>query len=161
MSPSFWSAMAFGLFIVGLSKTIKLILKKLDETRKKITQDIEKAALEKKEAEAYLKEAQKEYNQVKEQVSHILKHAQVEADRLREEAYQDIEAMKATQKRLLEERLLSMEKEALQGMKNKAMTMALSAAYHRVKHHHTADKDKAIFAKTLDHIKTMPDFFQK
>lgn len=125
-SPSFWTSLAFIVFVILVGRPVlKIILKFLDDRCYQIKVDIDAAAKLRHEAEEYLYASKSQLQEAKEQAKAIIEHAVLETDRLKSEARHKLEELIRNEERITQERIEIVKSEALAEIKKQAVQIAV------------------------------------
>jgi F-type H+-transporting ATPase subunit b len=130
MSPEFWVAVSFVLFIGVLIYfgTHKAILASLDQRAERIKAELDEARRLKEEARALLAEYERKKSEAEQEAAGIIEGAKAEALRLAEEAKTKSEEFLARRTKLAETKIAQAEAQALADVRNAAAEAAVSAA---------------------------------
>ncbi|MFN7709896.1 MAG: hypothetical protein ACK5O7_02895 [Holosporales bacterium] len=127
--PSFWTLVAFLLFLMLVAKPFRRhALPALDNHIKKVEQDIERASQAYVEAQTLLMQAREAQGKAKHLAQEILQHSQQEAERLRQEAQEEIKRFLSKEEQLMLDRIHRAEQAALKEVRRRSFKVALQAA---------------------------------
>ena len=127
-STSFWTAMAFVIFVVGFGKKIATIIADmLDERAVRIKGEIEEANQLREEAQGLLAEYQKRQRSAQTEAEAIIQHARNEAARIAAEAEQTLEASLTRREQMVEDRINQASAKAMDEVRSLAVDVAVEA----------------------------------
>lgn len=126
--PTFWTAVAFVVFIALIVKPlIKAVPKALDARADKIRGDLDEAERLKTEAQDLLAQYQRKQRDAAREAEEIVAHARREADRLAEDAHAKLEQRLERREKLALERIERAEAQALADVRARAVDVAIEA----------------------------------
>ena len=134
------------LFAIALfvGKAHKGIAGGLDNKIAAIKEQLEEAKELRAEAEALRKEYADKIAGAEKDAEALLVKAQAEADGILEKAEADTKDMVERRKRMAEDKIAAAEREAVQDVRNRAVTAATGASRKLIAEKHDADADKAL-----------------
>lgn len=153
--PTFWTAVAFVVFVAAVFKPIKkALVGALDGRSEQIRQSLDEAQSLREEAQGLLAEYKRKQRAVLEESEAILGQAKVEAGRLREQAEQELTAALARRRQQAVEKIEQAEAAALKEVRDQAVDIALAATARLLAE--TVDQAKS--ESLVDHaIEELPD----
>ena len=126
--PTFWTLVAFVIFIVAIFRPVKkAILAGLDARIEQVRNEVEEAQKLREEAQALLASYQRKQRKATEEAEAIAKRAREMAEQHRAEAQKDLEAMLARQEALAVEKIAQAEAAAVQEVREMAVDLAIAA----------------------------------
>jgi F-type H+-transporting ATPase subunit b len=130
MSPEFWVAVAFVIFVgillyVGTHRTI---ITALDQRAERIKAELDDARRLKEEAKALLAEYERKKSEAEQEAAGIIEGAKAEAERLAIEAKAKSEEFLARRTKLAETKIAQAEAQAVADVRNAAAEAAVAAA---------------------------------
>jgi F-type H+-transporting ATPase subunit b len=130
LTPEFWVAAAFVVFLGGLGYlgVHKMIIDALDQRSAKIKAELDEARRLKEEAQALLAEYQRKQGEAEREAAEILKDARAEAERLATDARAKSEEFLARRTRLAETKIAQAEAQAVADVRNAAADAAVAIA---------------------------------
>ena len=127
-STSFWTAMAFVIFVAAFGKKIAVIVAcMLDERAARIKSEIDEAIELREQAQTLLAEYQKKQRDAEAEAKAIIDHAREEAARIAREAEDALSAGLARREQLAEERIAQAEAKAIAEVRSQAVDVAIEA----------------------------------
>lgn len=127
-STSFWTAMAFVIFVAGFGKKIAVIVAgMLDERGTRIKNEIEEVTRLRAEAQDLLVEYQKKQRDAETEAKAIVEYAREEAARIAAEAKEALSAGLERREQLAEERIKQAETKAMDQVRALAVDVAIEA----------------------------------
>jgi F-type H+-transporting ATPase subunit b len=130
LTPEFWVAVAFAVFVAGLAYlgVHNKILVALDQRRDKIKAELDEARRLRDEAQALLAEYKRKQGEAEREAESIIAAAMAEAERLGAEARVKNEEFLARRTKLAETKIAQAEAQALADVRNAAAEAAVTAA---------------------------------
>lgn len=126
--PTFWTLVAFVIFIIAIFRPVKkAILSGLDGRIEQVRSEVEEAQKLREEAQALLASYQRKQRKAAEEAEAIAKGAREIADRHRAEAKKDMQAMLARQEALAVEKIAQAEAAAVLEVRELAVDLAIAA----------------------------------
>jgi len=126
--PSFWSAVAFVIFIVAAAKPISgLATAGLDKRADKIRGDLDEAEKLRQEAQDLLASYQRKQRAAIKEADAIIAHAKEETERLAVQGREDLEVALERRQKLAIDRIAQAEAQALDTVRAKTVDIALDA----------------------------------
>lgn len=128
--PTFWVAVGFAVFIVGIIylKLPAMIGKALDERGAKIRSELEQARKLREDAQALFVDYQRRQREAQKEAEEIVAHAKAEAARMLTEAEADIAASIVRRRKLAETKIAQAEATALKEVREAAVDLAIAGA---------------------------------
>ncbi len=153
-SPTFWVALAFVVFVVAVFKPIRAALTgALDDKIGQIRNEVEEAQRLREEAQATLASYQRKQRDAAQEVEAMMAHAKSEAEAHRKSAEAALAAMLQRQEQSASEKILQAEATAVQEIRDRAISVALSATMILLEDKLSGDVGDALIN---DAIKTLP-----
>ena len=130
MTPEFWVAVAFVIFLALLAYlgVHKLIGDTLDKRSSRIQSELEEAARLKNEAMALLADYQQKTANAEQEAAAIIESAKADAERLAAEAHTKLEDFVARRTKMAETKIAQAEAQALAEVRSIAADVAAGAA---------------------------------
>ena len=126
--PTFWTLVAFVIFIVAVFKPVKkAILSGLDARIEQVRNEVEEAKKLREDAQALLASYQRKQRKATEEAEAIANRAQEMAEHHRAEAQKELEATLARQEALAVEKIAQAEAAAVQEVRDMAVDLAIAA----------------------------------
>ncbi|MGQ3045807.1 MAG: F0F1 ATP synthase subunit B family protein [Niveispirillum sp.] len=127
-SSTFWYAVAFVIFIVGVARLAgKGILGSLDARSKRIADELEQAQKLREDAQAALAQFQRKQRDALKEAEAIVAQAREEASRIRAQAASDLEAGLKRREQQAVDKIAQAEALALQQVRDLAVEIAVQA----------------------------------
>lgn len=127
-NPTFWVMVAFFVFIIAVFKPIRgALTSALDGKIDQIRNEIEQAQQLREEAQAALASYQRKQRDAAQEAEAMMEHAKAEAEAHRKSAEAALAAMLQRQELLAQEKIQQAEAAAIQEIRDRAVTVALSA----------------------------------
>ncbi|OYQ32565.1 F0F1 ATP synthase subunit B [Niveispirillum lacus] len=127
-SSTFWYAVAFVIFIVGVSRLAgKGILGSLDARSKRIADELEQAQKLREDAQAALAQFQRKQRDALKEAEAIVAQAREEASRIRAQAAADLDASLKRREQQAVDKIAQAEALALQQVRDLAVEIAVQA----------------------------------
>ncbi len=140
------------LFAIFGAKVHKTIAGGLDDKIAAIKEQLEEAKQLRAEAEALRKEYADKIADAEKDAEAMLVNAQHEADAILEKAEADSKAMVERRKRMAEDKIAAAEREAVQDVRNRAVSAATGASRKLIAERHDAEADRALADKVIANI---------
>ena len=137
------------LIAFGFGKVHKSIAGGLDNKIAAIKEQLEEAKQLRAEAEALRKEYADKIAGAEKDAEAMLENAQHEADAILEKAEADSKAMVERRKRMAEDKIAAAEREAVEDVRNRAVSAATGASRKLIAEKHDAEADKALADKVI------------
>ena len=129
MTPEFWVALAFIIFVVLVwKKAAAAIAGLLDARAEKIRAELDEAQRLREDAQALLANYQRRQRDALKEAEAIIAHAREEADRLRSQAGADLEASLKRREAQAMDRIAQAEASALAEVRNLTVDIAIGAS---------------------------------
>jgi F-type H+-transporting ATPase subunit b len=126
--PTFWTAVAFVLFVVALFKPVKkALLAGLDSRIEQIRSEVEEAKRLREEAQALLASYQRKQREAAQEAEDIVKQARDDAALHRTEAEKALADLLKRQEALAVEKIAQAEAAAVQEVRGVAVDLAIAA----------------------------------
>lgn len=126
--PTFWTLIAFVIFIVALFKPMKkALLSGLDSRIETIRSEVEQAQQLREEAQTLLASYQRKQREAQQEAEGIVNRAKQDAENHRAEAEKDLKALLERQKELAVEKIAQAEATAVQEVREIAVDLAVAA----------------------------------
>ncbi len=128
--PTFWVAVGFALFVVGVIylKVPAMLGKALDERGAKIRSELEQARRLREDAQALFVDYQRRQREAQKEAEDIVAHAKEEAARMLSEAEAEIAASIVRRRKLAETKIAQAEAAALKDVREAAVDLAIAGA---------------------------------
>jgi F-type H+-transporting ATPase subunit b len=153
-SPTFWVMVAFFVFVIAVFKPIRAALTgALDDKIGQIRTEIEEAQRLREEAQATLASYQRKQRDAAQEIEAMMAHAKSEAEAHRKSAESALEAMLKRQEQSALEKIQQTEAAAVQEIRDRAVTVALSATVTLLEEKLSGDAGDALID---DAIKALP-----
>lgn len=149
VSIAMFLLLAFAFFGAKVHKTIA---GGLDGKIATIKQQLDEAKELRAEAEALRKEYADKISGAEKDAEAMLANAQHEADAILEKAEADSKAMVERRKRLAEDKIAAAEREAVQDVRNRAVSAATGASRKLIAEKHDADADRSLADQVISNI---------
>ncbi|EDL50537.1 ATP synthase subunit B [Erythrobacter sp. SD-21] len=137
------------LFAFFGAKVHKTIAGGLDNKIASIKEQLEEAKQLRAEAEALRKEYADKIAGAEKDAEAMLVNAQTEADAILEKAEADSKAMVERRKRMAEDKIAAAEREAVEEVRNRAVSAATGASRKLIAEKHDAEADRALADKVI------------
>ena len=137
------------LFAFFGAKVHKTIAGGLDNKIAAIKEQLEEAKQLRVEAEALRKEYADKIASAEKDAEAMLVNAQTEADAILEKAEADSKAMVERRKRMAEDKIAAAEREAVEDVRNRAVSAATGASRKLIAEKHDAEADRALADKVI------------
>ncbi|QZD89798.1 hypothetical protein K3148_13525 [Qipengyuania aurantiaca] len=137
------------LFAFFGAKVHKTIAGGLDNKIAAIKEQLEEAKQLRAEAEALRKEYADKIASAEKDAEAMLVNAQTEADAILEKAEADSKAMVERRKRMAEDKIAAAEREAVEDVRNRAVSAATGASRKLIAEKHDAEADRALADKVI------------
>ena len=137
------------LFAFFGAKVHKTIAGGLDNKIAAIKEQLEEAKQLRAEAEALRKEYADKIASAEKDAEAMLVNAQTEADAILEKAEADSKAMVERRKRMAEDKIAAAEREAIEDVRNRAVSAATGASRKLIAEKHDAEADRALADKVI------------
>ena len=142
ISPNFWVAVAFLIFIVLLFKPVRRqFLGALDQHSESIRQEIDEASRLVEEAQSIFADYQKKYRESARECEAIIDQARKKAAHFSAQAEAALHQSVEARKRQATARILQAETEAIQAIRNRTVDITVAAA-EKILKTELGDKDK-------------------
>jgi F-type H+-transporting ATPase subunit b len=126
--PTFWTLVAFVIFVVVLFKPLKkALLSGLDSRIETIRSEVEQAQQLREEAQTLLASYQRKQREAQQEANEIVNRAKQDAETHRVEAEKDLKALLERQKELAVEKIAQAEATAVQEVREIAVDLAVAA----------------------------------
>jgi F-type H+-transporting ATPase subunit b len=126
--PTFWTAIAFVIFIVALFKPVKkALMAGLDSRIEQIRAEVEEAQRLREEAQTLLASYQRKQREAAQEAEDIVKQAKEDAELHRAEARKSLEEMLRRQEALAIGKIAQAEAAAVQEVREVAIDLAIAA----------------------------------
>jgi F-type H+-transporting ATPase subunit b len=126
--PTFWTAIAFVIFVVALFKPIKkALLAGLDSRIAQIRSEVEEAQRLREEAQALLASYQRKQREAAQEAENIVKQAKEDAALHRAETEKAMEELLKRQEAMAVEKIAQAEAAAVQEVRDIAVDLAIAA----------------------------------
>ena len=159
VEPSLWGLEPYQIVSVSMlvllliaffgAKVHKTIAGGLDNKIAAIKEQLEEAKQLRAEAEALRKEYADKIAGAEKDAEAMLENAQHEADAILEKAEADSKAMVERRKRMAEDKIAAAEREAVEDVRNRAVSAATGASRKLIAEKHDAEADKALADKVI------------
>ncbi|NKB56119.1 MAG: F0F1 ATP synthase subunit B [Alphaproteobacteria bacterium] len=127
-NPTFWVMVAFVVFVIAVFKPIRAALTgALDGKIDQIRNEIDEAQRLREEAQAALASYQRKQRDAAQEVEAMMARAKAEAEAYRKSAENALATMLQRQEQLAQEKIQQAEAAAIQEIRDRAVTVALSA----------------------------------
>jgi F-type H+-transporting ATPase subunit b len=148
--PKFWVAVSFVLFFVLVGRLMwTKLTEMLDGRAARVRSDLDEAARLRAEAEAMLRQAEKDRAAALEEAEHLLARARAEAERVAEASAAEAEAAAKRRERMAMDRIAAAEAGALTEVRNAAAEIATAAARNVIAERMDASADAAMIDKAI------------
>ena len=131
------------------AKIHKTIARGLDRQIASIREQLDEAKELRAEAEALREEYARKIEGAEKDAEAMIANAQHEADAILQKAESDSSAMVERRKRMAEDKIAAAEREAVQEVRNRAVTAATGASRTLIAQKHDADADRALADKVI------------
>jgi len=126
--PTFWTLIAFIIFIAAAFKPVKkALLNGLDSRIETIRTEVEQAQQLREEAQTLLASYQRKQREAQQEAEDIINRAKQDAEIHRAEAEKDLKALLERQKELAVEKIAQAEATAVQEVREVAVDLAVAA----------------------------------
>ena len=126
--PTFWTALAFVVFVIAVFRPIKRALfQALDKRAELIRQELDEATRLREEAQKTLAEYKRKQSEASKDAEELLEHTKAEAARMRDQAEADLAAALKRREAAALEKIAQAEAQALQEVRNQAVDIAVAA----------------------------------
>ena len=126
--PTFWTLIAFVVFIVALFKPVKnALIGGLDSRIAQVRTEVEQAQELREEAQALLASYQRKQREAAQEAEEIINRAKEEAELHRSEAEKSLTGLLARQEELAVEKIAQAEASAVQEVRDVAVDLAIAA----------------------------------
>ena len=159
IEPELWGLAPFQVVSISMlvlllfaffgAKVHKTIAGGLDNKIAAIKEQLEEAKQLRAEAEALRKEYADKIASAEKDAEAMIINAQTEADAILEKAEADSKAMVERRKRMAEDKIAAAEREAVQDVRNRAVSAAAGASRKLIAEKHDAEADKALADKVI------------
>ena len=154
-NPSFWTTVAFVLFIILVYKPIKRTLRHyLEQRRQNITNDIQQAVQLEYQADNLLQDMREQYEQAQKTAEEDLANARSMTERMQQDALANLAKTIARKEQKAQEHILHLEKKAIATMKEQTLARAIDAAQDILRKRLTKQDHEKMLTKTLQAFKT-------
>ncbi len=151
--PTFWVAMAFGLFVILTFRPIgRIIGKTLDGRIHHIEAELAEAVRLREEAQALLAEYQRKQTEVEAEAASILKAAREEAQALQIQAQEQLQQAINNRVALADQKIAQEEEKAIQDVKKQVVDIAMKAARDVIADKMSEESDEALIQLALKDI---------
>ncbi|MBC6444860.1 MAG: hypothetical protein GDA50_05415 [Alphaproteobacteria bacterium GM202ARS2] len=131
---SFWTAVAFFLFLLLVYRPVKrLIQGALNQRRQSIVDEIQQAVQINHQAETVLTSMKEQCEEAEQDSEQAIQRAHKQAEHLRQKAKEDTAAFNERQKRMTQERIHQQEQQAILDIQQRTIHVALQATQHILK----------------------------
>ena len=143
--PSFWVAIAFVCFVLLVFKPFsKFATSALDSRADKIKEELDEAERLRNEAQDLLAQYQRKQRDAAKEADEIIQHAKDEAERLDREGRARLNITLERREKLAFDRIQLAEQQAVDQVRNQAITIAISAAESVLSQNLSKDKADAL-----------------
>lgn len=126
--PTFWTALAFVVFVIAVFKPIKRSLcAALDKRADQIRLELDEAARLREETQKTLAEIKRKQSEASKEAEALMEHTKVEAARTRKQAEADLAAALKRREEAALEKIAQAEAQALKEVRNQAVDVAVAA----------------------------------
>lgn len=151
--PAFFVAVAFVIFVAIAAKYIwPLIGRSLDDRSNKIRDQLEQAARLREEAQALLKQYEKQQKQMLKEAAEIVENAKKDAKAIRDTAAKDLKASLGRRAAQAEENIARAEQQAVTDMRTHLIEVATQATRGVITKQLEGQKDDPAIARALTAI---------
>ena len=127
--PTFWSGVAFVLFVLLVRKPVgRLLAEARDKRSAQIREELEEALRLKEEAQAVLLAYQKKQRECLQEAEAIVTNTREDAKRMADQAEKELQDVLEKRKKLAIEKIAQAEKQAVQDVQNHMVDIAAAAA---------------------------------
>lgn len=129
MTPEFWVAIAFVIFVVlAFKKASQAITGMLDQRAERIRQELDEAQRLREDAQSTLAGYQRRQRDALKEAEAIIAHAREEAERIRTQSTRDLEAALKRRESQAMDRIAQAEAQALAEVRNLTVDIAIAAS---------------------------------
>jgi F-type H+-transporting ATPase subunit b len=151
--PTFWTAVAFVIFIALVFKPAKkALLGALDGRIEQIRAEVEEAQKLREEAQALLASYQRKQREASQEAEEIVKQAREEAERHRQETEKAMEEMLKRQEALAVDKIAQAEASAVQEVREIAVELAIAATQKILTEKVTGDLSDKLVDKAIEEL---------
>jgi F-type H+-transporting ATPase subunit b len=126
--PTFWTALAFVVFVIAVFKPIKRSLfAALDKRADQIRLELDEAARLREETQKTLAEIKRKQSEASKEAEALMEHTKVEAERMRKQAEGDLAAALKRREEAALEKIAQAEAQALKEVRDQAVDIAVAA----------------------------------
>ncbi len=145
MTPEFWVALAFVIFVALVwKKAGQAIIGLLDSRAERIRQELDEAQRLREDAQSTLANYQRRQRDAIKEAEAIVAHAREEAERLRRQAETDLEAALKRRETQAMDRIAQAEAQALAEVRNLTIDIAMDASRKVLAQTIQADRQDAL-----------------
>jgi len=156
MDATFWATVGLVLFLalIAYLKVPGMVGRSLDQRAAKIKAELEEARRLREEAQQLLAEYQRKRKEAEKEASEIVEHARREAEQFVAEAKQKSEDYVVRRNALAEQKIAQAERDAVNEVRARAVDLAVESARSVLAAKVDAKADAALFADSLDQLRT-------
>ena len=126
--PTFWTALAFVVFVIAVFKPIKRSLDAaLDKRADQIRLELDEAARLREETQKTLAEIKRKQSEASKEAEALMDHTKVEAERMRKQAESDLAGALKRREEVALEKIAQAEAQALKEVRDQAVDIAVDA----------------------------------
>ena len=155
IDASFWVAVSFFIFLIGLIylKVPQKVNNSLTDQINKIRKELDESEKLKVEAKNLLSNYESKIDKSKKEVQEIINLAKKESEKTILEKTEKFHQTMEIKKKNAEQKIVQMKENALNDIKNVSIKVSLEAVEHLIKNSIDKNKLEKLYAKSLDHVK--------
>ena len=152
-TASFWTALAFVLFVTAVYKPVsKKLSAALDERAQKISDELDEAVRLREEAQALLASYERRQNEALTEAENIIAHAKEEAERQARQAGEALEELIARREAQAVDRIARAEEDATADVRNAAVELAIAATKKLISSELKEDHQQALVDEAIGEL---------
>ena len=155
IDASFWVAVSFFIFLIGLIylKVPQKVNNSLTDQINKIRKELDESEKLKVEAKNLLSNYESKIDKSKKEVQEIINLAKKESEKTILEKTEKFHQTMEIKKKNAEQKIVQMKENALNDIKNVSIKVSLEAVEHLIKNSIYKNKLEKLYAKSLDQVK--------
>ena len=155
IDASFWVAVSFFIFLIGLIylKVPQKVNNSLTDQINKIRKELDESEKLKVEAKNLLSNYESKIDKSKKEVQEIINLAKKESEKTILEKTEKFHQTMEIKKKKAEQKIVQMKENALNDIKNVSIKVSLEAVEHLIKNSIDKNKLEKLYAKSLEQVK--------